>query len=191
MKRLTLIKWIGTIILLFICGVCARGYWQFSKIQASLPPVTPTKTPEQIFLSRVLDGQLVPPKELKVQAIEGSMAFGYGSTPAYVRFEAIDSFVTEIIERDYGFYGAYTPMPCANSPITDDLIASERWQPSKVTSPVCYSTSTCILYDVKYLLIDPDNNVGYFYRTAICGLCPSGEEGQALSESPRCQKYQP
>ena len=125
MKQLTRIKWIGAIILLLICGARVYGYWQISTIQASLPPAPPTKTPEQIFVSRVLDDQVALPKELKVEAMEGPLAFGNSNAPTYVRFEATASFITEVVERDYGFYGAYTPMSCVDSPITDDLIDSE------------------------------------------------------------------
>ena len=75
--------------------------------------------------------------------------------------------------------------------IENDLITAAWSQPSDVLSPVCYSIATCILYDEQYLLVDPENNVAYFYQTAICEVCPNGEVGQVLGEAPRCQIHRP
>ena len=191
MKRFNPVKWIVIIILVIGCGACVYGYWQLSKLHAFLPPPRPTRTHEQIFGSRVFDGQPIPQGITDIEAIEGPVDFGYSNGPAYVRFQATDTSLKEIIETDYGFNGMYTSVSCKYSPITDNLIKVEGWRPSEITSPICYSTATCVLYDEKYLLIDKDNNMGYFYRTAICGLCPNGLEGRALGESPRCKKYHP
>lgn len=192
MNRRKLIQWLRLTILALICGACLSI---IPSINASKSPVT---TPEEIFADRVLDGRPVPTQVTRIQAIEGLIAFGYSNGPALVRFEATDAFITELTGRDYGIYGAYAPVPCEDGPIKDDLVknmfranevwkANEWWKPSEVASPICYHTSTCVLYDNKHLLIDPDRNVGYFYRTPTCRLCPGGLEGQALRESPRCQ----
>lgn len=194
MKRKKLIIWLGLLILALICGACY--YIIIPSFYSSESPVRPT---EEIFADRVLDGRPVPTQVTRIQAIEGPIVFGYANGFALVRFEATDAFVAELTETDYGIYGAYSLVPCEDSPVKNDLVKNmfrapkvwkvrKWWRPSEVASPICYYTSTCILYDNKYLLIDPDNNVGYFYRTAICGLCPSGLEGQALRESPRCRQ---
>ncbi len=188
MKRQRLVKWLGFVILILLC------LYYLLPFAVTSPARSPGRTPEEILAFRVLDGQPVPPQVTKIEAIEGPIAFGYSNGSAFVRFEATASFITELVEKDYGFYGAYAAVPCGNNFLKDDLLQGffntplKWWKPSEVASPVCYTPSTCILYDEKYLLIDPDNNVGYFYRPTICGLCPSGEQGHALRESPRCKE---
>jgi hypothetical protein len=136
----------------------------------------------------VLDGQPVPAGVIKVEVAEGPIAFGYSNSPLFVRFEATQSFIKELIEKDYGMYGRYSLMPCDDSPIKDGKIWTGWWRPSEVVSPVCYLARTCILDDRKYLLIDPNKNIGYFYRSSICGLCPGGPE-RVLRDQPDCRKY--
>lgn len=191
MKRHKLVVWIGVVIVLVACGCWAYGYWQFSKFRASLPPPTPTLTAEQIFLSRLLDGQSLPLEVAKFEVLEGSSEFGYSNRPTFIRFHTTPQTIEEIIEKDYGFYGVYTPVSCDLSPIKDDLIAEEWWHPSEVDTPGCYYASTCTLYDEKHLLIDRTTDTVYFYRTAICGLCPSGAQAEVLAKEPRCQQYRP
>ncbi len=185
MKRRTAIRLGGFVGLMLVCGI-SYGCWQLTGF--GVRPSTPTQPPDQILASRVLDGQPVPVGVTKVQVAEGPIAFGYSNPPLFVRFEATQSFIKELIEKDYGMYGVYSLMPCDESPIKDGKIWAEWWRPSEVVSPICYSAPTCILYDEKYLLIDPDKNNGYFYRTSICGLCPGGPE-RVFKRLPGCRKY--
>jgi hypothetical protein len=169
--------------LILVCGV-SYACWQLTGPRP-LPLTQPT---DRIFASRVLDGQPVPAGVSKIQVAEGPIAFGYSNPPFFARFEATESFIKGLIEKDYGMYGRYSLMPCDDTPIKDGMIWTEWWRPSEVASPVCYSAPTCILYDEKYLLIGLDKNIGYFYRTSICGLCPGGPE-RVLRSQPDCRKY--
>lgn len=168
----------------FICGL--------PQLIVALKSPSPKRTPEQIFSVRLLDNHPIPSGITNIQAMEGSTAFGYSNGPAYIRFEASDDVMSQLIEIDYGIFGVYEPTPCENSPFDDNQVgtfsaAARWWKPSKLPSPTCYYAQTCMIYDEKYLLIDIEESIGYFYRTPVCGLCPSGVQGQELRERPRCR----
>ena len=183
MGQRRIIKWVvGSIILILIGGYLLCKFWllPYLVITSSGPP--PDRTPEQIFSSDVLNGQSVPEEITKIQAIQGQILFGYAGAPAFIRFEATPTFITELIEKDL-----YSPIPCDQSYIEDNLIQKVHkevgyyktpgwWKPSEIVSPKCYSSSNCVPYEAneKYLLINSNGSEGYFFRRAVCTLCPGG-----------------
>ena len=124
MKRRTIIRLGGFVGLIFVCGI-SFGCWQRSSLGFVARPPTPTRPPDQVLASHVLDGQPVPAGGIKVQVAEGPIAFGYSNPPLFVRFEATQSFIKEMVEKDYGMYGMYSLMPCDKSPIKDGMIQTE------------------------------------------------------------------
>jgi hypothetical protein len=133
-------------------------------------------TPEDIFLRHIWGS--IPPEITRIEGIEGAEVFTEG--PVFVRFEATKSFITELIEHDDPNYGQYSSASCAifdNISQYHDLIQRfpdrfKWWNPSEVSSPVCYSAQGYQGDDSKHLLIDSEHGIVYFYRNATCGLCP-------------------
>ncbi|MBN1579100.1 MAG: hypothetical protein JXA89_00240 [Anaerolineae bacterium] len=134
-------------------------------------------TPEQIFSEYVWQYNQVPSQVTQIKGIAG-VSFGYNG-PAILRFKASESFITEMIEKDYGYNGLYVPSPCANffdvSSKDQAVLSSnelEWWTPENIASPTCYHAQGYQADDSRYLLIDSNNGLVYFYRTATCALCP-------------------
>ena len=170
-------------LIIIIGGGCGCLY--YLSIQEPTSPVLLDKLPEVIFQVRFMDGLPIPAEVSEIYGVEGSGYFGESPGPAYIRFKATSSFIQELVTKDYGRNGIYTPAPCQNVPYSDFYIEQfperfEWWQPLEVASPVCYRAHTCTLYDEKFLLVDPANSIVYFYRTPVCGLCPSGQTGAEL-----------
>lgn len=182
---------IGLTFCFVIIGGCGYLYIQFLQIFES--PRIIDRPPEVVFQSRFMEGLPIPAQVSEIYAIEGSSNFGESTGPTYIRFKATSSFIQDMVTKDYGRNGSYTLIPCpGRMPFNDFLIDQfpdqfEWWQPSEVDKPVCYQAHTCILYDEKFLLIDTSSSIVYFYRTPICGLCPSGRAGTELRESEQCQ----
>ena len=177
-------------LMIIIVGGCVCLY--YLSIQEPTSPVLLDKLPEVIFQTRFMDGLPIPAAVSEIYGVEGSGWFGESPGPAYIRFKATPSFIQEMVTTDYGRNGSYTMAACRNIPFTDFYIEQfpekfEWWQPSQVAKPVCYRAYTCTLYDEKFLLIDPNNSIIYYYRTPVCGLCPSGEAGKELRQSEQCQ----
>jgi hypothetical protein len=190
MKSLRLTKWLvltTTLILIFgSCLYCGLELHKFRQTKYNLSE----ETPEEIFQSRFMNGESIPSEVTEINAVE---IYGSGGWEALARFKATDTFITEMLETDYGFEGIYSKeWPCRHVFTDPNFIAKlpgelEWWQPFNVTSKACYHAYTCTVHDEKFLLVDLDNNVVYFYRQN-CGLCPSGEEEMAPLK-PWCQQY--
>lgn len=206
MRQRVNVKWIGGTILVVLCGCflfifLLSTFLSPSSIMNQIFGNPPSdKTPEEIFVLSVFGGPISPPKKqsipfevTKIEAVEGWPLFGYMNVPAFIRFESSDAFVVELIEKDL-----YSPISCEWDVIDDNLIweihsevgnykTPEWWKPSEVASPSCYRSTNCTLYedDEKYLLVDSNSNVRYFFRRAVCGLCPGGSR-----ESIECKQIQ-
>jgi len=151
---------------------------------------------EAVFYRYILDyGEVIPPGASQIQGLRGTI-FGYDG-PAWIRFRATDSFITELLGKNHKSFGYYSPVSCSDFIeeysrlyFTQDFPEKFGWwQLSEITSPVCYQAQGCSADDAKYLLIDPDSDIVYFYRTATCGLCPSGDGDRAIrKELSHCQR---
>lgn len=133
------------------------------------------RTPEEVFLKYVW--WTIPPEVTQIEGVEGLVPFSEG--PAYMRFKADKSFIRKLITTANN-YGTYSP---ASSCTFFDNISSHKliqdfpekfkwWNPSEVDSPVCFSAQGTQGDDFKYILVDFDMGIVYFYRNATCGLCP-------------------
>jgi hypothetical protein len=193
-RTLSTLSVIGLIICFAIAGGCGYIYYQFSQELKAIDELRLlNRSPEAVFQFRFMDGHPIPSEVSEIHGVEGASRIGESIGPAYIRFNTTGSFIREMVTKDYGRNGKYTLTSCPSVPFSDFFIEQfpeefEWWRPSEVTRPVCYRAHTCRLYDEKFLLIDTDNNIVYFYRTPICGLCPSGQIGAELRESKQCQQ---
>ena len=174
---------IGLMLCIILCGrIVYTQLWQTilfgeaysSEEQASIH-LQDTK-PSDVFLYYVQAP--VSSEVTNIQGVEGGMALSEG--PALIRFEATDTFITGIIEGDYTNYDPYSPVSCTtfyNIFINDELMQNfagqfEWWRPEQVKSPACYLSQGSQADDIKYLLVDSNRRMAYFYRTATCMMCP-------------------
>lgn len=167
------------IILLIVIGACITCYVArlSTKNQIENGFNFSNVTSEEVFQRYILEyGASIPSEVKQIQGIEGKI-FGYAG-PAYIRFQATNKFINGIIEK--GYVDPFVEIPCH-----DFLEASSKylvknypkkfewWHPTEVTSPICYHAQGGQYDDAKYLLVDNDDEVVYFYRTPTCGLCPN------------------
>lgn len=143
----------------------------------------------EVFEEYVLDYQsrLEVSKEVtQIEAVEGYEGFGI-TGPAFLKFRATDAFINELLQRESDFgvhgnpskYSSYTPMTCTffqKSSLHPLMEKSphrfEWWKTSGISSPICYGSSGDHYNDgVKYVLIDRENNIVYFYNSEICQMC--------------------
>ena len=112
MKRLSRIQRIAVVILIIIAA-CITCYFA---TQPTRNEVTENlnfskATSEEVFHRYLLDyGAPISPEVEQIQGIEGTM-FGYMG-PAYIRFQATDKFVNEIIEK--GYVEPFIEIPCSD-----------------------------------------------------------------------------
>lgn len=208
MKQQNIIKWFGLISLIFSVGCCGLGViilvfstgcylsqcwlrpaeWVLSGIFTVEHGLTDAM-PEEVFKKYVQDyrSELNFNDEItQLEGLEGAIAYGVQG-PAFVRFEATDAFINELLQREssFGLYGRpakynlYVSMNCTffQEPSIHALMRQfperfEWWEASNVSSPICYQSLGEHYNDGgKYLLIDPKNNTVYFYNSEICQIC--------------------
>lgn len=116
-------------------------------------------TPERDFSEYVWQDKEVPSSVTQIQAVT-AISFGYNG-PAYLRFNAAESFVIEMIEKDYGYNGTYSVCLCSEFFVAaqkDIAMLSSRdlvwWTPEKIDSPRCYAAQGHQSDDSRYLLVD-------------------------------------
>ncbi len=179
MRKRFNVKWLWFLLLAVIASFCILYWFILNELSEAFEKSLQDVTPEEIFKEYVWNkADLIPTEVNNINGVEGIIP--YSSTgPAFVRFNASQRFIDDLVKTKFSWYEAYSPVPCRfmfnnlNQQLMKDF--PERfmwWHPEEIISPMCYKAQGTQGDDFRYLLIGLKEGTVYFYQNASCGVCP-------------------